>query len=158
MTETRTSPPSALRRATDAFNRRFVKVHTRVYDATKGVVGHRMTGLVRSLLLCTTGRRTGLRRAVALAYARDGADHLVVASNFGGDRPPSWLVNLRAEPRAEIRVGRRLLHVTAEIHMPESPDYDRLFAVADKATRGRYSRYRTMTDRPIPIVRLITDR
>jgi deazaflavin-dependent oxidoreductase (nitroreductase family) len=91
---------------------------------------------------------------VALAYARDGDAYLIVASNFGGDRPPSWLANLRARPEAEVRVGRRLVPVTAEICMPGTPAYERLFAVADKATRGRYSRYRTMTERPIPVVRL----
>lgn len=138
----------------DAFNRRFVTFHTRLYRATGGLVGHRMTGLVASLLLTTTGAKTGLERSVALAYARDGDAYLIVASNFGGDRSPSWLANLRAHPDAEVRVGRRLVPVTAEILLPGAPEYERLFTVADRATRGRYSRYRTMTERPIPVVRL----
>jgi deazaflavin-dependent oxidoreductase (nitroreductase family) len=153
-----TSSPSPLRRALDGFNRRFVKVHTRVYVATNGLVGHRMTGPVRSLLLHTTGRTTSRRRTVALAYGRDGDDYLVVASNFGGPRPPAWLGNLQAEPKAEIHVGRRLLRVTAEICPPGSDNYERLFALADKAVGGRYTRYRTMTDRPIPVVRLVPAR
>lgn len=142
------------RRLLDAFNRRFTKLHTTVYQRTGGWLGHRMTGPVTSLLLETTGRKTGLRRAVALAYSRDGDDLLVVASNFGGDRPPAWLANLRAEPRAAVLVGRRRLAVTAAVVLPGEDDYGRLFAVADRGTRGRYSRYVTMTDRPIPVVRL----
>src|SRR5579885_3548521 len=57
--------PSPLRRAFDAFNRRFARFHTRVYRATGGWLGHRMTGAVTSLLLTTTGRRTGQPRSVA---------------------------------------------------------------------------------------------
>ncbi|HZU80891.1 MAG TPA: nitroreductase/quinone reductase family protein [Acidimicrobiales bacterium] len=142
------------RRLLDAFNRRFTKFHTAVYGRSGGWLGHRMTGPVTSLLLESTGRRTGLPRAVALAYSRDGDDLLVVASNFGGDRPPAWLANVRARPEVTVRVGHRHLPVTAEVVLPGEEDYDRLFAVADRGTRGRYSRYVTMTDRPIPIVRL----
>ena len=150
--------PPLVRRALDAFNRRFARVHTRVYAATGGWVGHHMTGLVSSLLLHTTGAKTGLRRTVALAYGRDGDTLLLVASNFGGDRPPAWLVNLRADPRAEVHVGRHLGRVRAEILLPADEDYERLFALADKASRGRYARYRTITDRPLPVVRLVADR
>ena len=63
-----------------------------------------------------------------------------------------------ADPRAEIHVGRRLTPVTADIHMPDSPDYERLFAVADRAVGGRYRRYRTMTPRPIPVISLVPGR
>jgi deazaflavin-dependent oxidoreductase (nitroreductase family) len=155
-----TSPPSPspLRRAFDAFNRRFARFHTRVYRATGGWLGHRMTGAVTSLLLTTTGRRTGQPRSVALAYSKDGGDLLIVASNFGGERPPAWLANLRADPRASVLVGHRRLAVTAEVVMPGDGDYERLFAIADAGTRGRYQRYRTLTARPIPVVRLRPDR
>lgn len=145
---------SAVRRFLDAFNRRFTKFHTAVYRASGGWLGRRMTGPVTSLLLETTGAKTGLPRAVALAYSTDGCDYLVVASNFGGARPPAWLANLRAHPKASVLVGHRRRAVEAEVVLPGAADYDRLFAVADKGTRGRYSRYVTMTDRPIPIVRL----
>lgn len=147
-----------MRRAIDAFNHRFVRFHTKVYSATNGLVGHHMTMPVRSLLLHTTGRRSGQRRTVALAYGRDGDVFLVVASNFGEGRPPAWLVNLQADPRAEIRVGRRLLRVTATMTLPGDDDYERLFDIADRASRGRSRRHRAMTDRPLPVVRLEPDR
>jgi len=147
-----------LRRLIDAFNRRFTRFHTRVYVATGGWLGHRMTGPVTSLLLHSTGRRTGLRRSVALVYARAGDAYLVVASNFGGDRPPAWLANLRAHPEAEVNIGRHLVKVTAQVLVPGDGEYEALMAVADRANRGRYSRYRTMTDRPIPVVRLVPAR
>lgn len=149
------SAPSAVRRLLDAFNRRFARVHTRIYRSTQGWIGHRMTGRVKSLMLHTTGRRSGIRRTVVLAYGRDGERYVVVASNFGGERPPAWLCNLEAAAQAEINVGHRRLAVTAEIWPPGTAEYDRLFALADAAVRGRYQRYRAMTARPIPVVRLV---
>jgi deazaflavin-dependent oxidoreductase (nitroreductase family) len=56
---------------------------------------------------CTIGPRTGLPRTAALTYARDGDAYLVVASNGGRPKPPTWLGNLKANPDCEIRVGRR---------------------------------------------------
>ncbi|MHB8680473.1 MAG: nitroreductase/quinone reductase family protein [Acidimicrobiales bacterium] len=147
-----------MRRFFDAFNRRFARFHTSVYRATRGWLGHRMTGRVTSLLLHTTGRKTGLTRSVALAYSKAGNDYLLVASNFGGDRPPAWFVNLEADPRAAVHVGRHHIPVTAHVLMPGDPDYGRLFAIANAGTQGRYERYRTITKRPLPVVRLTPDR
>lgn len=56
-----------------------LRVHDRVYKATGGRIGHRVLG-VPTLLLETTGRRSGATRTSSLVYARDGADYLLVAS------------------------------------------------------------------------------
>ena len=56
-----------------------LRVHEKLYVATDGRVGHRLLG-VPTLLLRTTGRRSGVTRTNALVYARDGAGYLVVAS------------------------------------------------------------------------------
>ncbi len=47
-----------------------LRVHQRIYEATDGRVGHGMIG-VPTLLLRTTGRRSGATRTNALVYARD---------------------------------------------------------------------------------------
>ncbi len=65
------------------------------------------------LLLTTTGRRTGAQRTVPVFYLRDG-DRLVVCNvNPGFERPNPWTLNLRAEPRARVQVGRTVLDVVA---------------------------------------------
>jgi deazaflavin-dependent oxidoreductase (nitroreductase family) len=143
-----------LRSAVDEFNRTFTRVHTWVYVKTRGWLGHRWTVAPPSLLLHTTGRKSGLRRSVALAYARDGEDLLIVGSNFGQDRPPGWLLNLRARSAAEVNVGHRRIAVVADIVEPSDRRYQRLFEIANERNRGRYYRYRSMTDRPIPVVAL----
>jgi deazaflavin-dependent oxidoreductase (nitroreductase family) len=149
-----TARPSRLRRAVEPGLRAFTRFHRWAYIRSGGWVGHRMTGPVRSLLLHTTGRRSGARRTVALAYAADGDSYLVVGSNFGGPKPPGWLANLQADARAEVNVGRRRIPVTAEIVMPGDPDYERVFAIANRAQRGIFERYRATMSRPLAVVRL----
>jgi deazaflavin-dependent oxidoreductase (nitroreductase family) len=66
-------------------------------------------GLVPSLLLVTTGRRTGQPRTTPLLTVPDGETFLVIGSNWGGPRHPAWALNLLADPAAAIlRKGRRL--------------------------------------------------
>lgn len=144
-----------MRRVLEPGLRAFTRFHRWVYIRSAGWIGHRMTGPVRSLLLHSTGRRSGERRTVALAYTTDGDSFVVVGSNFGGPRPPGWLANLQANPRAEVHIGRRLVPVRAEIVMPGAPDYERIFAVADRANRGIFGRYRASMARPLAVVRLV---
>ncbi|POM25809.1 Deazaflavin-dependent nitroreductase [Actinomadura rubteroloni] len=132
---------------------RLLATHQWLYQASGGRVGHRLLG-VPTLLLTARGRRTGKLRTVALVYARDGDDLLVVASNGGNDKPPAWLLNLSAAPTVNIRVGRRQYRATARIVRPDDDAYDRLLALCDAANRDRYSAYQRMTSRPIPIIAL----
>ena len=128
-----------------------LRLHERLYKATDGRVGHRMIG-VPTLLLRTTGRRSGQARTNALVYARDGADYLVVASNGGSERDPAWLFNLRANPEVEIQIGRERQKASARILGPADPDYERLWKIVDEENRNRYAAYQEQTSRPIPIV------
>ena len=134
---------------------RFVpQAHRWLYESTRGRLGHGIIG-VPVLLLLTTGRRSGLRRAVALVYGRDGESLVVVASNYGGDRDPAWLGNIRADPRVEVCVGRRRVHALARVVGPEDADHRRLFALMNRINRDRYVQYQTRTARPIHLVVLV---
>lgn len=150
--------PSPLRRALEPALRGFTRLHRWVYLRSGGRIGKRMTGPMTSLLLHTTGRHSGERRSVALAYTTDDDAYVVVASNFGGERPPGWLLNIQAQPRAEVNVGRRSLPVTAQVLWPDDSDYERVFDVANKANHGIFERYRATMSRPLPVVRLVPDR
>ena len=107
---------------------------------------------VPTLLLRTTGRRSGATRTNGLVYARDGDDYLVVASNGGADRPPAWLHNLRANPDVEIQIARERWKGTARIIESSDPDYDRLWSVVNKNNRDRYTAYQKQTARAIPAI------
>lgn len=128
-----------------------LRVHDRLYKATDGRVGHRMLG-VSTLLLRTTGRRSGVERTNSLFYARDGADYLLVASKGGADEPPAWLLNLEAEPEVEIQVGRQRQKGRCRVIGSSDPDYARLWKIVNDENSDRYSAYQEETSRPIPIV------
>lgn len=67
--------------------------------------------LVPSLVLHTTGAKSGEPRDSALMYTPDGQGRAIVAgTSFARDRHPGWTYNLIAHPDAAITVrGRRLL-------------------------------------------------
>jgi deazaflavin-dependent oxidoreductase (nitroreductase family) len=74
-----------------------------------------LTGRAPVLLLTTTGRRSGKARTVPLLYIRDG-DRLVICNvNPGFERPNPWILNLRAEPHAQVQIGRDTISVRARM-------------------------------------------
>lgn len=66
------------------------------------------------LTLTTVGRKSGKRRAVQLAYHRDGDDFLVVASAMGQERHPDWKYNLEANPEIDVLVRGEVFAARAE--------------------------------------------
>jgi F420H(2)-dependent quinone reductase len=130
---------------------RVLRLHEQLYKRTDGRVGHRLIG-VPSLLLRTTGRRSGAIRTNGLVYARDGDDYLVVPSNGGADRSPAWLYNLRANPDVEIQIARERQKATAIVVESSDPDYARLWKIVNDNNHDRYSAYQKQTARPIPVV------
>ncbi len=57
-----------------------------------------------TMLLTTTGRKTGKQRTVPLNYVRDGSNVIAVCENFGLDKASSWPYNLLADPRARLDI------------------------------------------------------
>jgi deazaflavin-dependent oxidoreductase (nitroreductase family) len=106
--------------------------------------------------LTTTGRKSGKPRSVPL-YAWPDADNLVIVGSWAG-RPknPDWVENLRAEPKATIRVGKEDRQVHArEVKVP-SKERDRLWKLVTEAFRY-YETYQRKTDRVIPLFVLEPD-
>ena len=128
-----------------------LRAHDKLYQRTNGKVGHRFPGVPPSLLLHTTGRKTGQPRTNSLTYARDGDNYLVVASNGGAENYPGWYHNLRAHPEPEINVGTKRFGVTATRVLPDDGDYDRLWQIVNKNNANRYQSYQRRTSRPIPV-------
>src|SRR6266536_2002273 len=80
------------------------QAHARRYIETNGEDGHMWNG-VPTLLLTTTGRRSGEAKTTPLIYGRDGDNYLVVASRGGAPKHPQWYLNLSANPSIEVQVG-----------------------------------------------------
>ena len=122
--------------------------HIRAYRETGGEVGYIWNG-VPTLLLTSTGRRTGQNRTSALIFARDADDYLVVASMGGAPSHPMWYLNVQANPEATIQVKAETLAVVA--HTASAAEKPRLWKIVADVWPN-YDVYQSRTDRDIPVV------
>jgi deazaflavin-dependent oxidoreductase (nitroreductase family) len=122
--------------------------HVARYRETGGAEGHDWQG-TQTLLLTTTGRRTGEPRELPLIYGRHRDDHLVVASKGGAPRHPSWYLNLQENPDVEVQVGPERFQARARTATAdERPEMWKIMTAEWPA----YDEYQTKTDREIPVV------
>jgi deazaflavin-dependent oxidoreductase (nitroreductase family) len=129
--------------------RRLMGVHTIVYRATNGTIGHHIPGLAPMLLLDHVGAKSGTKRTTPLAYLEDGERFVIVASKGGSPRHPAWFHNLKANPETTVQVGSRKLPVTASVASAE--ERSRLWPQVVDLYRG-YDLYQRRTNREIPLV------
>ena len=126
----------------------FGEEHVRRYIETDGAEGHDWQGTV-TLLLTTTGRKTGKPRTTPLIYQKNDDDYLIVASKGGADEPPLWFLNLQAHPEVGVQVHGDKFTARARTATPEEkPALWRRMA----ATWPAYDDYQKKTSREIPIV------
>lgn len=105
------------------------------------------------ITLTTIGARSGTRRTATLYAWEDGDGLVIVGSRGGAARNPSWVHNLRAEPRALVSAGKRSWDVDAR-EVTGSRERDRLWAmVVDRFPL--YATYQRRTDRRIPLFVLV---
>ena len=71
--------------------------------------------LVPSMVLTTTGRKSGEPRTCPLACMPDGDGWYVVGSNFGREHHPAWTGNLVADPRATVTYRGATVQVEATL-------------------------------------------
>ena len=95
----------------------FGKEHTEKYRETGGEVGHEWQG-TQTLLLTTTGRKSGETRELPLIYAPWDDAYLIVASKGGADQPPAWYLNLEADPNVEVQVMDDRFKAKARVATP----------------------------------------
>jgi deazaflavin-dependent oxidoreductase (nitroreductase family) len=122
--------------------------HVRQYRATAGAVGHMWNG-VPTLLLITTGRRSGERRTSAMIYGEDAGRYLVIASQGGAPTHPNWYVNLQQTPNVEIQVGADVMSAVATTAGDD--ERTRLWKVMTDIWPN-FDVYQSRTERVIPVV------
>ncbi|MER7542828.1 nitroreductase family deazaflavin-dependent oxidoreductase [Actinomadura sp.] len=126
----------------------FGKEHVRRYQETDGEEGHEWQGTV-TLLLTTTGRKSGKEYTTPLIYQTEGDAYLVVASKGGADEPPDWYLNLEANPEVKVQVKGDKFTARARTATPEEkPALWRKMTAAWPA----YDEYQEKTTRDIPVV------
>lgn len=126
----------------------FGEEHVRRYVETDGREGHEWNG-APTLILTTTGRRSGQRHNTPLIYGRHGDDYLVVASRGGADQPPTWYLNLQANPEVGVQVLADKFTARARTATPEEKP-----PLWREMTRlwPDYDNYQRRTERIIPVV------
>src|SRR3954453_10411965 len=90
------------------------KLNTPLYRLSGGRLGGKV-GKAPVLLLTTTGRKSGQKRTAPVVYLRDGERMAVINTNAGNAKVPAWSLNLEADPRAEVEVGKRRISVVARV-------------------------------------------
>jgi deazaflavin-dependent oxidoreductase (nitroreductase family) len=126
----------------------FGQEHVRRYRETDGEVGYLWRG-VPTLILTTTGRRTGQPRPTPLIFGQEGGAYVVVASKGGSARHPAWYLNLAANPKVEVQVkGERFEAVAHTAGPDERPRLWRLMT----GIWPDYDVYQERTARQIPVV------
>jgi len=103
------------------------------------------------VVLETIGARSGTTRQTTLLYLRSGDDFILLASNFGQERPPAWYFNLLSQPDVHVlHEGRRL-----PVHASVVDGAERAALVPQMAAYNRqWKRYFRTVKRDLPVVRL----
>jgi F420H(2)-dependent quinone reductase len=129
----------------------FTRAHAWMLRRTRGRLGSRnlIAPRQRVLALTTTGRKSGRRRSAPMGYLRDGDNVVVVASNAGLDRAPTWWLNLEADPDAEIDIAGERREVRARRASGE--EWERIWPKVLEQFKG-FDDYRSYTERDIPLV------
>ena len=132
----------------DEIDQLFGQEHVEHYRATGGEEGHDWKGTI-TLLLTTTGRKSGEERTAPLIYQPWDDSYLIVASKGGADAPPAWYRNLEANPKVTLQVEDDVFEATArDASDDEKPEMWKKMT----ATWPAYDEYQGKTDRPIPVV------
>src|SRR5579864_2139558 len=131
--------------------------HANRYLASGGTEGHfykmsqpgRPEITVPSLLLTTTGRKSGEKFLFPLFYGSTGNSYFVIASKGGAPEHPGWYRNILANPEVEVQVGTKKLKARART--VEGEERSRLWAKA-LLFWPPYADYQRKTEREIPVV------
>jgi len=106
-----------------------------------------------TLVLTTTGAKSGQRRDTLLASFPDGDNAWLICAAFGGNaKNPAWYHNIAAHPdQVEIQVRGRKAKVA-----PVQLSGEERAAAWQRITTDvpRFKGYETKTDRELPIIRL----
>ncbi len=94
------------------------------------------------------GQDPGQRRTAPVVYLRDGERLVVIGSNAGHSRTPAWSLNLKANPDAEVEVGRKRQQVRARA--AEGEERSELWRKHNEVYSG-FDEYEARTDRDIAV-------
>ena len=106
-------------------------------------------GLLPTLLLSTTGRKSGRTSVLPLIYKKVNRAYVIIASKGGAPAHPAWYLNLEAKPDCDIQVAHEHYRARARTAVgDERADlWQQLVEIYPP-----YTDYQAATNREIPVV------
>ena len=135
----------------------WMQTHANRYLTSGGTDGHMYKVaqpggsdlVVPSLLLTTTGRKSGEKFIFPLFYGKAGDSYFVVASKGGAPENPGWYKNILRNPEVEVQAGTTKIKARARTATGE--ERARLWKKSLEFWPP-YADYAKKTDREIPVV------
>ena len=134
----------------------WIQEHVKRYLSSNGEDGYLWDstigggkGMVPTLLLTTTGRKSGRSITLPLIFGRSGPDYVVIASKAGAPNHPSWYLNLETTPEVQVQVKGDKFKARAQT--ASGAERARLWKSLVEIY-GPYEDYQKKTQREIPVV------
>lgn len=134
----------------------WIREHLARYIETDGADGYWWDaalgggeGKVATLLLTTTGRKSGEPLTLPLIFCESEHGYAVIASKGGAPEHPSWYLNLEADPNVHVQVKAEKFTARARTANPQERAelWKKMVAIYPP-----YDKYQAATSREIPVV------
>ena len=109
----------------------------------------RKMGRMQTVLLTTTGRKSGRRQTVAVGAIRETDGWVVIGSNSGAHLHPNWWLNMVANPDVTLQVNDQVTKARMQ-EITNPADRDRIWNAVVVTAKG-YANYPKKTSRVIPL-------
>ena len=127
---------------------KWVADQVELYEKSEGREGITLRGLP-VIIVTNIGKVTGALRKTPLMRVADGNGYVLVASQGGSPKHPSWYHNLKAEPKVTIRDRSGVYNMIVR-EIEDQTERARLWDLAVQAYPP-YQDYQDKTDRVIPV-------
>jgi len=102
-----------------ARTRAFFEGHLKQYLSSGGAQGHIIDfshvserNMLPTLLLQTTGRKSGRRSVLPLIYGVYAGEWVIIASKGGSPEHPAWYLNMLGQKEVQFQVGTQAFRAT----------------------------------------------
>ena len=123
------------------------RLHVKLFEVTQGRLGKTFAG-APCCMVRMTGRKSGKPRTIPLIYIPDGDDVILIASQGGMEKNPTWVYNLSANPNVEIIVEGRTRKMVAR--RADDAEKAKRWPVG-VAVYPDFDQYQARTERDIPL-------
>ena len=135
---------------------KWIADHMQRYIETDGADGHMWDsapvggpGPIPTLLLTTTGRRSGKSLVMPLIYGEANGAYVVIASKGGAPKHPAWYLNLAANTEVDVQVIADRFR--AKARTATGDERTNLWKMM-REIYPPYDEYQGKTDREIPVI------